>query len=214
MPLTPEEQQAIHRQVVAVEASTGAQILAAVVDRSDAYPEVPWKAFALGVAAGAGVFLLKLLAWPHWPDGDWALAALSISLGAGLGLALLATAVRPLTRLLVGRLRAEAEVTQYAEGLFLRHELFRTRRRIGVLLLASELERRLVILPDSGVRERLEPGDLDQVIALMRPALGAGRVAEAFGAGLEALKDLLRAKGFTPDGQNEIAESLVQEESR
>ena len=33
-----------------VEARTGAQLVTAIVARSDAYVELPWKAFALGAA--------------------------------------------------------------------------------------------------------------------------------------------------------------------
>lgn len=210
MPLTLEEQQAIRRQVETVESRTGAQVVAAVIGKSDAYPEVPWKAFALGAAAGAAAFLLGAWLRPGWLGSAPAPFAALGSLGLGAAAALISVLASPVARWFVDRERAEAEVHQYAEGLFLRHQLFATRRRSCVLLLASEFERRLVILPDAGVRERVG-AELQGVVAAMRPELAAGRTAAAFAAGLAALEALLARRGFTV-GPDEIAERLVQEE--
>lgn len=211
MPLSPEEQQAIRQQVEAVESRTGAQIVAAVVDRSDAYPEVPWKAFALGAAAGAGAFLLQSWLRPGWPGDVPALAAAIGPLATGVTAALLTLLSRRVARWFVDGHRAEAEVRQRAEGLFLRHQLFATRQRDCVLLFASEFERQLVILPDAGVRDRVGVAALERIVAIMRPELAAGRTAAAFATGLSALEALLAARGFTDGGADEIPERLVQE---
>jgi len=211
MALTQQEQQTIRQRVDGIEARTGAQILAGVVGKSDAYPEVPWKAFALGVVLGASSSLLAAWLRPDWPGGGLVLSAVVISLGTGAALALLAVFARPVARLFLDRHRTETEVRQHAEGLFLRHELFRTQRRIGILLVVSEFERRMLILPDAGVRERVSEAELAAVIAAMRPALASGDAAAALLAGLAALEELLVVKGFATGGPNEIAESLVEE---
>ena len=62
--------------------------------------------------------------------------------------------------------RKETETMQYAESLFLSNELFSTEDRRGILLLVSQFERQVVILPDTGVRdllstEVLEDGDFE-----------------------------------------------------
>jgi uncharacterized membrane protein len=51
--LRKAEADAIDTRIASVEARTGVQIVAAVMARSDGYPEVVWKAFALGVALAA-----------------------------------------------------------------------------------------------------------------------------------------------------------------
>lgn len=52
------------KRIAAAEKRTGAQIVVAVIERSDSYSELPWKAFALGVfVAGFLVFIFDLL-WP------------------------------------------------------------------------------------------------------------------------------------------------------
>jgi uncharacterized membrane protein len=72
MRLQPAESDAIDRRIVAVEARTGVQVLAAVVPRSDSYVELPWKAFALGTSLAAfGVVVADswLETWaPHLRD--------------------------------------------------------------------------------------------------------------------------------------------------
>jgi hypothetical protein len=42
--LTTGEQQLITGRAAALEAATGAQVLAVVAGKSDTYPEIPWKA--------------------------------------------------------------------------------------------------------------------------------------------------------------------------
>lgn len=214
MPLTQEEQQAIRQQIDGIETHTGAQIVAGVVGKSDAYPEVPWKAFALGTTIGAVASLVAAWLRPAWPSGGLALTAVVTSLGIGAGLALLAVFANPVARLFVDRHRAEAEVRQYAEGLFLRYQVFKTRQRIGILLLVSEFERRLLILPDAGIRARVSEGELVTIIEAMKRPLMAGDTTAALRTGLAALEELLVVKEFTADSQNEIVESLLQEKGQ
>ena len=47
------EADAIDQRIARVEARTGVQVVGAIVGRSDAYPDLVWKAFALGVAVTA-----------------------------------------------------------------------------------------------------------------------------------------------------------------
>ncbi len=210
MPLRPDEQKRVADRVAAAEARTGAQIVAALVGRCDRYPELPWKAFALGVALASFLAITGTVLRPAWDQQHAAMATSVAALAAGAALALLTVLVPRFARVLLDGPRAEAEVRQHAEALFLRHELFGTRHRCGVLILASEFERRVVVLPDVGVRSRVTDGEIGSVIAAMRPALAAGRTAEAFVAGLEALERVLVGKGLDASGPDEIAERVVQ----
>ena len=53
MHLTEQEQQQINELVAEVEAKSGARMPVAVIGKADAYPEIPWKAFAVGAAVAA-----------------------------------------------------------------------------------------------------------------------------------------------------------------
>jgi uncharacterized membrane protein len=212
--LAAGDAKAIEDAIRAVEAHTGTQIVAAVVPRADRYPELAWRAFASGASLGALGGLL-LLAAGFWNPGESAvqiaLAQTIATLGAG-ALAALATAVAaPVARLLIGRLRAEAEVRQCAEAMFLERELFATPRRDAVLVLVARFEQRVVVLPDSAYRDRVSPAEWQTVVDRMLPLLARERTGEAFMEGLAVIQTLLVAKGFTPgSGGNALPDTLVR----
>ena len=116
-------------------------------------------------------------------------------------------------RLFLDRIRAEAEIEQYARAFFLERELFRTRARTGVLLLVSLFERRVVILPDSGVAGRLEQKALRKVINQMMPHLRRKERFQALVRGLSALEAELVKAGFGPAKKtdNELEDELIQQ---
>ncbi len=208
MALNESEQQQLVQRVAAIEARTGAEIVTTLVAKCDHYPEIPWKAFALGASAAALSVTAPTLVSPAW--GPWSpLPAIALILAAGLAAALLTVFWPTFARLFLGRERAAGEVLQYAESLFLKEQLFQTRARTGILILVAEFEHHVAIVPDRAVRARLAPQALDDVIACMIPLLAGGRTAQAFAAGLAALEELLRAGGFSAgDGDNELPDRI------
>ena len=85
---------------------------------------------------------------------------------------------------------------RYAEALFLRHELFKTRERNGILILVSCFERKVEILADTGLHRRVSDAEWRPVIARMTPLLRERRFADALLEGLVATEELLAAKGL------------------
>lgn len=188
--LTDADKARIGARVREIEAHTGAEIVTVFAERCDHYPEIPWKAFALGAAlTAAGLALAGGL----FGDRFGPPLTLALSLCGGLVPLLLTAVLPPFARLFLDRVRAEAEARQYAEGLFLQRELFATPARRAVLLLVARFERRVVILPDRGLQAALTPPALDRVIAAMTARLAHGEVAAAFDDGLAALEPLLGA---------------------
>lgn len=201
MNLSETERRDITERAARLEARTGVQVVASVVGRCDAYPEVPWKAFALFSG-------LALLAAMPWQPG--AVAAGLTFLGAGIVAALAAVFVPPFARLFLDATRREAETRQYAAAFFLDNALSRTQRRDAVLLLVGVFERSVAILPDSGLP--LASAELQDVIARMTPRLAAGQIAPALRDGLDALEALLVAKGFVGGtSTDEIAQEVFEE---
>ena len=90
----------------------------------------------------------------------------------------------------------ELEVGQYAQGLFLRRELFKTPHRDAVLILVSRFERRVHILADTGLHGSVADAEWQAVIERMKPALRRARTAEALQAGLAAVEQLLVRTGY------------------
>jgi uncharacterized membrane protein len=212
MHLTPQEGDAVEARIARVEARTGVEVVAAVVGSSDGYPEIVWKAFALGIATAALVVVALDLVRPDWA-GEYATWFNVVPvLAAGAVSALLAIAVPEYARLFVNRPRAAAEVRQFAQAMFLERQLFRTRSRNGVLVLASLFERHVEIVADIGFDGRVDAVQWRSVVDTMTPALAAGRPADAFVRALERIEELLADKGFArdPSGGDDLANRPIE----
>jgi putative membrane protein len=213
--LTAAEADAIDAQVARVESRTGVQIVTAVVGKSDNYVELPWKAFALGASLAAFGVVAADTWRPEWVTANTALLHVVAILGVAVACALLAVFVPAFGRLFLRATRRDIEVRHYAQSLFLTRELFRTRQRTGVLVLISLFERRIEILPDTGLHDRVSEADWRGVVSRMTPLLREVRPFHALQEGLAALEALLVAKGLrTPTAGvpgNELSDRPIEE---
>ena len=200
MVLTEAEASAIEARVRAVEAATGAQVVVTIVGRSDVYHGLRWRAFAFGAALAALALAASDLLRPDWITAHAALFHALAILGGGALLALIAHFSPAFARLFLERDRARTEVRQYAQALFLERELFATKDRNAVLILASLYERVVVVWPDTGYRDRVAARDWRRVVDPMLPSMRAERTSEALAAGLAALETLLVEKGCRGEG--------------
>jgi len=197
--VTPADLAAIEARIRAFEARTGAEAVAAVVERSDHYHGLRWRAFAFGASIAALAAVVLDLGRPDWTAAHASLVTAVAILAAGLACTVLATFFPPAARLFLQRERAEAEVRQRAKSLFLERALFATPGRNAVLLLASRYERVAVVLGDRAYDGRVDSAEWQGIVDAMTPPFRAGQEALAFSAGLEALEALLVDKGFRPD---------------
>jgi len=216
MRLRPAESDAIDRRIADVEARTGVQVVVAVVPRSDDYLELPWKACALGTSLAALGIAVADIGPGHSLTFPTALLSALVILGTGAVCALLAMFAAPFARLFLRETHSHAAVKQYAEALFLRHELFATRDRTAVLLLVSQFERRVEIFPDTGLHGRLGEADWRHVIETMTPPLRDADPVRALEAGLGAVEAALVSKGFHARTRvaNELPDRPIEERGR
>ena len=213
--LTVAEAASLQQDVARLEARCGVQVVPAVLGKADTYPEVPWLAFAAGAAFSGLALVIADARHPEWVTASTAMLHAITILGAGAVGALAAAFVTPVARLFLRRTRADEEVRQYAESLFLRRALFATRERCGLLVLVSLFERRVEIIADTGFDGRIAPTDWDAVIARMTPHLRSGRPYEALRESLAAVQALLAGKGYAGHAgaalDNELPDSAIEE---
>ena len=203
-PVTTEEAAAVERYIAGIEARTGVQLVAAVVPRADPYPELPWRAFALGAALAALLGVAIDVGRPDWLSARALLLQTLFILGGGALAGLAATRLPAFAKLFLSTARATIEARQCAESLFLTRQLFVTPRRDAVLVLVSQFERRVVIVPDTYCRGLVATAEWESVIAQMAPLLREGRFAEALTVGLAAVEALLVDKGIArPAGERD-----------
>jgi len=211
MQLTELERSTITSRVAALEARTGAQVVTAVVGKSDSYPEAPWKAYALGTGAAALACVIWQLAAGNWAADAARMGHVLVILGSGAFLALLAILCPRFARLFIDHTRRDAEVIQFAQSLFFQHGLDRTRGRVGILLLVSLFERKVVILADEGFDGRIDAPDWGALTRRITLLLRHRTTAIALRAGLEAMEAMLLERGFYGAGTaSELPDAVLQ----
>jgi putative membrane protein len=211
MQLTEQERSIIAARVAALESRTGAQVVTAVVGKSDSYPEAPWKAFALGAGAAALTVVVWHLAGGDWPADLSRMAHVLVILGSGAFLALLTILWSPFARLFIDRIRRDVEVTQFAQSLFFRRGLDRTRGRVGILLLVSLFERKVVLLADEGFEGRIDAPDWGVLTRRITLLVQHASTAIALRAGLDGMEAMLLERGFCAPGEgNELPNAVLE----
>jgi putative membrane protein len=188
---------AIVAAVREIEQGSAAEVVVTIVPRSAAHWDV-----ALA-AALATAFLAQAAAVAFLPDAS----ALQVALDSAL-LALAAAALvhwlPPLERLLLPGRVAARRVEAGAESAYCRQGIFRTRRRTGVLVYLSLLERRAVLLPDDEVVRALPPEALSALRGELAALFGEPEPHRALLALLDHLRRL--AARHLPAGPDDVDE--------
>ena len=212
--MTAETPGKVAARVAALEKAHGVEVVTASIAKADVYPELPWRAGALAASLTAlGVAIGDVL-HPDWVTSTTLLVALATVMVVGAGVSLLAIFVPAFARLFLSRARAEVEVRQFAHAFFLERQLFRTRHRLGILILVARFEHRVEVCADIGFDGRVAASEWGSVIPPMVPLLREGRTEDALVAGLDALDALLASRGYAGDGRagNELPDATMQED--
>jgi len=194
------------------EQKTNAQIVLATVKRSDSYAELPWKAFAMGASIASLVVFAVLIVSSVWIAGSAVLFSVLLIIVCGALFAALTILFPGVARLFLSKSRKETESLQYAESLFLSHELFDTDSRRGILIFVSQFERQVVILPDKGVRDRLTVNVMKNIISSITFYLKQKKVRKAMETGLDELVSALSPPLATGPDKKELANEIIDEE--
>jgi putative membrane protein len=206
------DREAIRATVREAESRTSGEIVPYVVDRSDDYASAAWKGAALG-ALLAPLIALAIYRWaPIWgiPLEYW--IALPGPVG-GAAAYLLATFLPPVRRLLAGVHVLEARVRRRAAAAFLEQEVFQTESRTGILLFVSLFERRVVLLADSGIHQKVEDGEWESITRRLAAEIRHGRPGPALVEAIRTCGDLLARHHVEvrPGDRNELSDELRRE---
>lgn len=209
----PPDVAAVEESIAKAEERTSAEIVAWVTPASDSYPEAPLRGALLGMIAALALFAARWLLAVEWSAVGVVQALLPPLVGATAGYAA-ARWIAPLRRRLVGAARLEAAVRSAAESAFLEAEVFTTRQRTGLLLYVSLFEHRCLVLPDLGVREKVERGEWDELARRVADGIRSGRPAPALVEVIERFGTLLEEKGLAvaAGDANELPDTLRLEE--
>lgn len=212
--MASDDATAVSARVAALERARGVEVVTASIAKADVYPELPWRAGALAASLAALAVAIGDVLRPDWVTSTTLLLSLATVMLAAAAVSLLTIFVPPFARLFLSRVRAEVEVRQFAHAFFLDRQLFRTHRRLGILILVARFERRVELVADIGFDGRVAAAEWGSVIPPMVPRLREGRADDALLAGLDALDALLASRGFAGDANagNELPDATMHED--
>jgi putative membrane protein len=194
--LAPDALAAIEAAVRGAERTTSGEIVPIVVERSDPYSDVRIGA-AAGVAIALGgvclAFAPTLSAWLV-PTQICVFAALCWAFGW-----------RPLLARIAPHSLLTERVHRAASLAFHDAAVVETRERTGILIYVSLLERRVAVLADRGIHQRVSDGTWDAVVERVVAGIRAGHADRGLIDGIRLCGEIL-ARSFPrrPDDANEL----------
>jgi putative membrane protein len=203
---TDEEKERIRKAVVAAEQRTSGEIVPMIVGASGRYAEVEIGGLILGLIVGTAAAFF-------WAD-PWEVTELQLiwpSVGSAVGFIL--CYIPAIKRRLIPQRRTSEAVHIRALAAFTSHGLHYTKAHTGILILASLFERRVQVLADRGINEKIQPGTWDEIVNILTSGLKSGDACTAFCKAIERCGEIL-ATHFprSPDDRDELEDELVTEE--
>jgi putative membrane protein len=200
---TTEEKEKLKAVTQEVESRSIGEIVVMVVDQSDQYLEA--EVFG-GVLLGSLLSLILTLLFFH--SSIWSFIPLGFLFF--FPFRVLFQRLEPLKRFFIGIGRREEAVRLKAERAFFEKGLYRTKRNTGVLFFLSLLERKVWILADKGIYEKMDQGTLDRFANLVSRGIRENRACDALSQAMHEIGVLLfRHFPITIDDTDELPNGVM-----
>lgn len=203
---TAEEKGRLKAATDDVESRTIGQIVVMVVDHSDHYIE----AEVIGsVLLGSILSLILTVLFFH--SSLWSYIPLTFIFFFPCWF--LFVKVEALKRLFLGTRRKEEAVRLRAERAFFERGLYRTKKNTGVLFFLSLLERKVWVLADKGIHEKMDEGTLDRFADEVSKGVRERRACAALSQAIQEIGVLL-SKHFPITGEDvdKLPDEVITEE--
>lgn len=216
--LTPGGRKRITQAIEEAEKATGGEIVTAIIPESDDYAA---RELIFSIVCGLIAYILlvifserfaRILENRLWIDSP-ALIPLSMMaitlLTAALAYALAQTPA--VDRFIVGRRIMAEAVRRRAMRHFVESAAYDTVDRTGVLLFISVLERRVELIADKGIDEKVNPGTWESIVTPLIEGIKKKQTSTAIEAAIKSIGSIL-AKYVPPrpDDINEIADAPAE----
>ncbi len=196
---------AVHR----AESKTSGEIVPYVVGQSDSYEEAEWRCGALLGTASLASFSIILSYTSIWLPLTVAELVITALLAGAIGF-VLPKIFAPVKRAFAGHALMERRVAQRAAEAFVSEEVFKTRERTGILIFLSILERKVLVVGDSGINAKVKPGEWDNIVNRIVSGIRSGKPAGGLIDGILECGTLLEKHGVAirPDDTDELPDTL------
>jgi putative membrane protein len=203
--LTAEDEEKIRRAVTRAESRTRGEIVPMIVHASDHYVHLR---VAGGIAFAVTAFVIGLTLKPALHP-SWLLLFEVIGFLAGS----LLMEIDGVKRLFLSDREMEAKVFDRALRAFYQHELHTTRESTGILILASLLERRVQIIADRGIHQKVGDAAWRKAAEALTRSLKEKRTGDGFCEAIAICGEAL-ARHFpvVAENPNELPDTPIQHE--
>lgn len=213
MQVTDAERERIRQAVQQAERSTTGEIVPMIVPASALYREAGYRTGLMLALLTLAVLLTGEFYWLSWGwhagNAGWLLLAAVVSYGIGQWLG----TVPRVIRLVTSRERMTHKVKLRAERAFYQHGLNNTKGRTGILILVSLLERRVQVLADKAINDRVPPGTWEGVVSGIITGIRSGTPTDAICVAIGRCGTLLAqvCPAGSGDNPDELPDTLIQE---
>jgi putative membrane protein len=206
---TQTEKEAIKNAVKEAETTTSGEIVPFFVKESHDYEETNLRAaliftlLALGISGGLSFsWNLPFAVTP------WEVALFAIIMGV-IGY-LSSRFIAPFRKLLTPKEVMMERIEQRALNAFLTEEVFKTENRTGILILISHFEHMVEVLGDTGINEKVDRKDWEQVVTLITTGIKNNDPASGIVNGIKRCGELLVKAGVAKpsDNPNELSDDI------
>ncbi len=216
-----EQLDAIRTAVSATEKETSGEIALAAVYQSDSYAFVELTAaFCTAFAAFFILFLFSNPIWVFLEHTVWvpAPSQLTAVIGIGTAFTVLVTYfimnIPAVDRLIIPDALKTRRVYARALQHFAESGVYRTAEHTGILIFISVLERKVFVIADAGIIEKVPQTEWERVCGIVTGGLKAGTTADALISAIKECGSMLhRHFPITGDNPNELPDGLVLLES-
>lgn len=212
-PFTDAERERIRQAVQQAERVTKGEIVPMIVPSSALYREAGYRTGLMLALLALALLLTIEIYWLPWGwhagNAGWLLLAVVAAYGLGQWLG----RVPRVIRLVTSRERMVHKVTLRAEQAFYKHGLHNTKGGTGILILVSLLERRVHVLADKGLNDRVPAGTWDGLVNGIIDGIRNGQATDAICAAIAKCGSLLAQVSpvGSGDNPNELPDTLIQE---
>ena len=202
---TSEEKERLEATTREVESRTIGEIVVMVVDRSERYMETEVLG---GVLLGSLFSLILTLLFFH--SSMWSYVPLNFLFF--FPCRFLFQKMDALKKLFIGVRRKEEAVRLRAERAFFERGLYKTKKNTGVLVFLSLLERKVWILADKGIYEKMDQKTLDRFANEVSRGVREDRACEVLSQAIQEIGVILsRHFPITSDDTDELTDRVMTE---
>lgn len=213
MQFTDVERERIKQAVQQAERGTKGEIVPMIVPASALYREAGYRTGLMLALLMLAVLLTLEMYWLPWGwhagNAGWLMLAVVVAYGFGQWLG----TIPMMIRLVTSRERLAYKVRLRAEQAFYQHGLHNTKDRTGILILVSLLERRVHVLADKGINERVPAGTWDSLVISILDGIRTGHATDSICEAIAKCGALLAQVSPADSGDNpdELPDTLIQE---